>query len=96
MSLPLVTCMMLTRNRREWLPRAIACYQAQTYANRELLIVMDGEDTRDAIPADQPDTDRQACCGGGPGRSADGHGNVKSPPGSLRTGLFSPRSREAA
>ncbi|HXI42055.1 MAG TPA: glycosyltransferase family A protein [Bryobacteraceae bacterium] len=52
MTPPLVTCMMLTRNRREWLPRAIACYQAQTYANRELLIVMDGEDVRDVIPAD--------------------------------------------
>jgi glycosyltransferase involved in cell wall biosynthesis len=54
MSLPLVTCLCLTRNRREWLPRAIACFKAQTYANRELLIVADGEPVRDLIPAEYP------------------------------------------
>jgi glycosyltransferase involved in cell wall biosynthesis len=46
---PLVTCLCLTRNRREWLPRAIACFQAQTYEPRELLIVADGDDVRDLV-----------------------------------------------
>jgi glycosyltransferase involved in cell wall biosynthesis len=35
---------LLTKNRREWLPHAVACYTAQTYANRELLIVADSSD----------------------------------------------------
>lgn len=40
MSKPLVTCICLTtRARREWLPRAIECFAAQTYAMRELLII---------------------------------------------------------
>lgn len=38
---PLVTCLCLTRARREWLKQAIACFEAQTYPNRELLIVAD-------------------------------------------------------
>lgn len=50
---PLITCMCLTRNRREWLPKAIECFQLQTYANRELLIVMDGEDVSDLLPRDE-------------------------------------------
>lgn len=52
MNNPLVTCLCLTRNRREWLPRAIACFEAQTYENRELLIVADGVDVADLVPAD--------------------------------------------
>lgn len=43
---------MLTRNRRKWLPKAIACFQSQTYKNRELLIIADGEDVKDLIPDD--------------------------------------------
>lgn len=50
MSNPLVTCFMPTRNRREWLPFAIECFELQTYANRELVIVADGQDVRDLIP----------------------------------------------
>jgi glycosyltransferase involved in cell wall biosynthesis len=49
-----VTCLCLTRNRREWLPKAIASYLAQSYGIRELLIVADGEDIRDLVP-DRPD-----------------------------------------
>jgi O-antigen biosynthesis protein len=49
---PSVTCLCLTRNRREWLPKAIACFQLQTYANRELLIVADGDDVADLVPSD--------------------------------------------
>jgi glycosyltransferase involved in cell wall biosynthesis len=44
--------MCLTRNRRQWLPQAIKCYQQQTYPHRELLILADGEDVRDLIPSD--------------------------------------------
>jgi glycosyltransferase involved in cell wall biosynthesis len=46
-----VTCLCLTRNRRQWLPQAIQCWTLQTYANRELLIVADGEDVQDLVPA---------------------------------------------
>ena len=42
----------MTRNRRQWLPRAIRCYQQQTYPCCELLIIADGEDVRDLLPAD--------------------------------------------
>src|SRR5438876_599999 len=45
-----ITCLCLTRNRREWLPKAIDSYQAQSYQPRELLIIADGEDVRDLIP----------------------------------------------
>lgn len=40
-SAPLVTCLCLTKNRREWLPTAIECFERQTYPHRELLIVAD-------------------------------------------------------
>lgn len=51
-----MTCLCLTRNRREWLPKAIQCFQSQTYPNRELLILADGADVRDLLPAEQPDS----------------------------------------
>jgi glycosyltransferase involved in cell wall biosynthesis len=34
------------------LPQAILCFQQQTYPHRELLILSDGEDVRDLVPAD--------------------------------------------
>jgi glycosyltransferase involved in cell wall biosynthesis len=51
-TLPLVSCLCVTRNRREWLPKAIACFLAQDYENRELVIVADGEDVSDVVPVD--------------------------------------------
>jgi hypothetical protein len=48
-----VTCVCVTRNRREWIPKAIACYIAQSYQPRELLIVSDGEDIKDLVPDSQ-------------------------------------------
>ena len=36
------------------MPKAIACYQSQTYQRRELLILADGESVRDLIPLDDP------------------------------------------
>lgn len=51
---PLVTCVCLTKNRREWLPTAIQCFLDQTYSERQLLIINDGEDQiHDLIPADE-------------------------------------------
>lgn len=48
-----MTCLCLTRNRRSFLPRAIQCFQEQTYPNRELLILSDGVDVRDLVPEDE-------------------------------------------
>jgi len=53
MTPPYVTCMCLTRNRRQWLLRAIDCFQQSTYKNRELLILNSGESIADIVPADQ-------------------------------------------
>lgn len=47
-----MTCLCLTRNRRQWLPKAIACFQSQTYPRIELLILADGDDVLDLIPDD--------------------------------------------
>jgi O-antigen biosynthesis protein len=47
-----VTCLCVTRNRRQWIPKAIACFLSQTYPYRELLILADGESVRDLVPAD--------------------------------------------
>jgi glycosyltransferase involved in cell wall biosynthesis len=49
-----VTCLCLTKNRRQWLPRAIQCFERQTHRDAELLILADGEDVRDLLPADDP------------------------------------------
>jgi glycosyltransferase involved in cell wall biosynthesis len=59
---PLVTCVCITRNRRAWLPQAIACFELQTYVNRELLIVADGEDVSDLISSEDSRI-RLLCCG---------------------------------
>ena len=42
----------MTRNRRQWLPQAVRCFRSQTYPNKELLIVADGENIRDVVPDD--------------------------------------------
>ena len=47
-----MTLLCLTKNRRRWLPQAIACFQRQTHKDAELLILADGEDVRDLLPAD--------------------------------------------
>jgi glycosyltransferase involved in cell wall biosynthesis len=47
-----VTCLCLTRNRRQWLPKAVECFQQQTHREAELLILADGEDVRDLVPDD--------------------------------------------
>lgn len=47
-----MTCLCVTRNRRKWLPKAIECFQAQTYQQKEMLIVADGQDVRDLAQGD--------------------------------------------
>jgi O-antigen biosynthesis protein len=53
-ALPLVSCIMPTRNRAAWVPQSIHCFQRQDYPHRELIIIDDGVDDLDAIlPADR-------------------------------------------
>ena len=40
----LISCLCVTRNRVDLLKRAISCYEAQTYSNRELVIVCEDDD----------------------------------------------------
>jgi glycosyltransferase involved in cell wall biosynthesis len=48
---PLVSCIMPTHNRRQWVPRSIACFLAQDYEDCELIILDDGADNvRDLVP----------------------------------------------
>ena len=42
--LPLISCLMVTKNRVEQAKCAIQCFLNQTYAHRELVIIDDGED----------------------------------------------------
>jgi len=42
--LPLVSCIMPTKDRRPFAQRAIELFQRQDYPNRELVIVDDGKD----------------------------------------------------
>jgi glycosyltransferase involved in cell wall biosynthesis len=41
---PKVSCLCLTKARRQWLPIAVECYRRQTHSPRELIIVADTED----------------------------------------------------
>lgn len=43
---PLVSCLMVTKNRPALAKLAIRCFLHQTYSNKELIIVDDGEDDR--------------------------------------------------
>lgn len=43
-STPLVSCIMPTRNRRAFVPRAVDCFRRQDHPARELVIVDDGDD----------------------------------------------------
>ena len=53
-SAPLVTCIMPTCNRRQFIPGAVERFLSQDYACRELLVVDDGEDAiADLLPADE-------------------------------------------
>lgn len=52
-SQPLVSCIMLTRDRPEFVPRALHCFRTQDYPNLELIIVDDGTNPiGDLLPPD--------------------------------------------
>jgi hypothetical protein len=52
-SLPLVSCIMPTFNRRAFFPRAMRCFLSQDYPNTELIVVDDGTDpVADLLPPD--------------------------------------------
>jgi O-antigen biosynthesis protein len=53
-SLPLVSCIMPTYNRRPFLAQAIAYFLRQDYPNRELIIVDDGTDPIGDLVPDNP------------------------------------------
>ena len=48
---PLITCLMPTKNRRQFIPLAIAQFLNQDYPNKELIAIADGESVSDLIPA---------------------------------------------
>ncbi|RYY37574.1 MAG: glycosyltransferase family 2 protein [Sphingobacteriaceae bacterium] len=51
-NIPLVSCIMPTYNRRQFIPHAIAYFLRQDYPNKELVIIDDGTDkVKDIIPA---------------------------------------------
>ena len=50
---PLVSCIMPTRDRRQFVPRAVQLFLDQDYPRRELLVLDDGDDpVAELIPAD--------------------------------------------
>ena len=51
---PLVSCLMVTADRLELCRRSIRCYNNQTYANKELIVVDDGEQDLGPVLADIP------------------------------------------
>ncbi len=53
-ALPLVSCIMPTRDRRPFVARAVRQFLAQDYGNRELIVVDDGADSiADLLPSDE-------------------------------------------
>ena len=48
----LMSCIMVTRNRRRFVPLAIRLWMEQSYTPRELIIVSDGEPIDDLVPRD--------------------------------------------
>lgn len=48
-----MSCLCLTRNRPQWIRRAVNCYLSQTYQHSELLVVEDGGNAAESLlPAD--------------------------------------------
>jgi len=51
MNQPLISCIMPTRNRREFVPGALRCWDAQTWANKELVVIdTSDEPIQDLLP----------------------------------------------
>jgi hypothetical protein len=52
---PLVSCVMVTKDRRSFVKQSIECFMQQTYQSKELVVVDDGTDSvRDLIAALDP------------------------------------------
>ena len=51
---PLVSCIMPTRNRRYFMPKAIEYFLRQDYGNRELIVLNDGDDNIKSLIPDDP------------------------------------------
>jgi len=59
-SLPLVSCLCVTRNKPQKLRRALDCFNAQTYSNKELVLVVESDDQATlALLADQGSSARR-------------------------------------
>lgn len=52
---PKVSCLMVTANRRDLAKRAVQCFINQTYENKELIIIDDGEEDYGPILTEIPD-----------------------------------------
>ena len=52
---PLVSCLCVTKNRPEYLKRVINCFNAQTYPNKELVVVYEQEDIATKIALENID-----------------------------------------
>lgn len=52
---PLVSCLMVTADRPQLMRRSIRCYDRQTYPNRELVVIDDGETNLAPILDDLPE-----------------------------------------
>ena len=53
-AVPLISCIMPTYNRRSFIGLALSCFREQTYRNRELIIVDDGNDAIADLVRDEP------------------------------------------
>ena len=53
--LPLISCIMPTHNRRTFIGLALACFDAQTYPRKELVVVDDGTDPVGDLLEGRPD-----------------------------------------
>jgi hypothetical protein len=51
---PLISCIMPTRNRSEWVRQSLDYFARQDYPNRELIIIDDGSDDLDAVLPSDP------------------------------------------
>jgi len=58
--LPLISCIMPTRNRRTLVGQAVFYFERQDYPNKELIIIDDGEDQVGDLVSDKPDVRYEA------------------------------------
>lgn len=53
-AMPLISCVMPTYNRRRFVPHALQCFAAQTWPERELIVVDDGDEPVEDLCAGLP------------------------------------------